>query len=335
MIKVGIIGAGFIGRVHGEVYKKLDNVELIGVADIGKESGMKFAKDFQCQYYQDALLLIQQQEVDVIDICLPTYLHEQYVILAAMNDKHILCEKPFTLTLDSAQRMLDVVKKSGVKFMVAQVLRFWEEYVKTKQFYNHGLLGDIKVLYANRLGQRPNWNQWFDDTKKSGGGLFDLHLHDIDYARYLLGPVQSVYATGQKGPSGAWDHVITIMNFVSGAKAYVEGSSLMTQGYPFTMTLRAVGTKGTSEFRFAGGFNIENKEMAANQFLLYKNDQLPKMIATEGQDAYFNEIKYFIDCIEQNIDPKIVTQEDSKEVLEIMLGIKKSLETGEVIWFSH
>ena len=188
----------------------------------------------------------------------------------------------------------------------------------------------MKVLYANRLAQHPNWSGWFRDAEKSGGGLFDLHLHDIDYVRYLLGPVESVYASGKQSENGAWNHVVSILNFKNGSKAFVEGAYEMTDGYPFTMTLRAVGSEGTLEFNFSAGFNLENVGGAKSGLAYYRKGGEPQIVKVDQKDPYTVEIEYFVKCVAENRQPAVVTPTESREVLGIILAIKKSLETGEV-----
>ncbi|MDD3840397.1 MAG: Gfo/Idh/MocA family oxidoreductase [Clostridia bacterium] len=331
MVKVGILGAGFMGRTHADAYKQLKDVEIYGVSNRSREKGEKFSQDYKCRYFQGAEQLIEDENVDVIDICLPTYLHEKYAVMAARQGKHILLEKPFALSIQAAQNIVDAVHQAGVKFMVAQVVRFWPEYVKIKQIYDDGLLGDIKVVYANRLAQHPNWSDWFRDVEKGGGGLFDLHLHDIDYVRYLLGPVESVYATGKKSDNQAWNHVVSILNFKNGSKACVEGAYEMTDNYPFTMAFRAVGQTGTVDFDFSAGFNLEDRESAINRMVLYQNQKDPEIVSIEQRDAYLNEIEYFIDCIKNDKPIEVVTPDESLEVLRIILALQESLETGRVV----
>ena len=331
MIKVGIVGAGFMGRTHADGYKLLSNARVEGVADVDEHTGDKFARDYGCQYYKDAEELIKREDIDIIDICLPTFLHEKYAVMAASYGKHILLEKPFTLTMEAADNILAAVEKAGVKFMVAQVLRFWPEYMKIKEFYDNGQLGDVTMVYACRLAQHPDWGEWFFDPQKSGGGLFDLHIHDIDYVRYLLGPVESVYATGKKSSNGAWNHVMSVLNFANGSKACVEGAYEMTQGFPFTMGFRAVGTKGTADFALRAGFNLEDRESAINRLILYKQDGTPEEVVTDRKDAYANQVEYFVGCVERDEYPEVVTPQDSRDVLGIVLAIKQSLEEGKII----
>jgi UDP-N-acetylglucosamine 3-dehydrogenase len=331
MVKVGIIGAGFMGKTHADGYKLLNNAKVEGIADVNAQAGNEFANEYNCKYYQDAEDLIKREDIDIIDICLPTFLHEKYAVMAASYGKHVLLEKPFTLTMEQADNILAAVKKAGVKFMVGQVIRFWPEYMKIKEFYEDGLLGDIKMVYACRLAQHPDWGEWFFDPEKSGGGLYDLHIHDIDFVRYLLGPVESVYATGKKSPNGAWNHVMSVLNFANGSKACVEGAYEMTENFPFTMGFRAVGTQGTADFTLSAGFNLEDRESAVNRLVLYRQGNTPEVINAEKKDAYANEVEYFVGCVERDEYPKIITPEDSRDVLGIVLAIKESLEEGRIV----
>ncbi|GAK59731.1 oxidoreductase domain protein [Candidatus Vecturithrix granuli] len=331
MLHVGIIGAGFMGRTHGDAYKKLADVRLAGIASRGQEKARQFAEDYQCPNYSQPEELIAHPEIDIIDICLPTHLHEQYVVLAAAHGKHVLCEKPFSLTLEAADRMIEATRKAGIKFMIAQVLRFWPEYMKIKELCDQGAPGKINMIYANRLAQFPNWGDWFQDVEKSGGALFDLHLHDIDYLRYLLGPVRSVYAVGKQDANGAWNHVVSILNFANGARAVAEGSNQMAAGYPFTMSLRAVGEQGTIDFSFKAGFNLEERASAANAVVLYREGQSPEVLDVVQKDGYLHEIEYFMNCVKNDIQPAVVTPEESREVLQLVLALKESLESGQVV----
>ena len=330
MLKVGIIGAGFIADSHANAYRLMDNIELTGISDVCEEAGRDFAVKFGCTYYPNAEKLLERSDIDIIDICLPTFLHEKYVIMSASYGKHILCEKPFTIALDSADRMLEAVNNAGVKFMIAQVVRFWPEYEKIKEICDCKGIGDVKVVYANRLSQHPNWSNWFKDVEKSGGGLFDLHLHDIDFMSYLLGPVESVYATGKQSENGAWNYVITILNFRNGCKACVEGGYEMTDGYPFTNSLRAFGSEGTIELNINAGYNIKNINEGKRELVHYKKGCKPNIINVEQKDAYANEIEYFVKCVYENKKPEVVMPEESRVVLGLIHVIKRSLETGEV-----
>lgn len=331
MLKAGIIGTGFIGNAHAEAYQNMKDVHLAAIVDVNEETGQKAAEKHNAKYYKDAEEMLKSEDIDIVDICLPTFLHEQFVLLAAKYKKHVICEKPFTLTLESAQRMINATRQAGVKFMIAQVIRFWPEYSVVKDYFDEGKIGDLKMVYANRLAQHPNWTTWHKDPQKSGGGLFDLHLHDIDYMCYLFGKVESVYAMGWQSETGCWNHVMSNLKFKNGEFAVVEGAFDMTENYPFTMSFRAVGSEGAINYNFIAGFNLENVGGATRNTVYFRNGEEPDVLKIEDYDAYQKELEYFADCIVSDKPIEVVSPEDSKDVLAVIQAIQKSLESGEVV----
>ncbi|CAH0121272.1 Inositol 2-dehydrogenase/D-chiro-inositol 3-dehydrogenase [Paenibacillus sp. CECT 9249] len=329
MLKVGIIGAGFMAKTHADVYERMANVEIAAFAEGNEAAGQETAKRYRCRYYSTAEEMLRAEEIQWVDICVPTFLHEKFAVMAARAGKHIMCEKPLTLTLEAAGRIYEEADKAGVKLLVGQVLRFWPEYQAMKRICDEGRIGNVEVVRAERLAQTPNWSGWFQDVSKSGGALFDLHLHDIDFMRHLLGPVESVYAIGRQSANGAWDQIATSLSFRNGSKASIECSNQMAEGFPFTMALRANGTGGTLDFRYAAGHNLETRDSAAVRFMLYRDGRETE-VTVERQDAFQLELEHFIDCIGKNRMSEIVPPAEVREVLGIMESIRTSLETGRV-----
>jgi len=332
MMKIAIIGAGFIGGVHAVACQNSKELQLVAVSDINETVGKEFSQKYDCAYYKDAEAMLVESDAEVVVICLPTSLHKQFILLAAKHKKHILCEKPVTLTLEEMDEILAAVNTAGVRFMVAQVIRFWPEYVHIKKMYNKGEFGEIKMIYANRLAQHPNWTKWHDDPKISGGGLFDLHLHDIDMAMSFFGDVKKVYAVGWKSPTGCYDHVITSLSFENGVNAVIEGSSTMSDNYPFTMSMRLVGETKTAEYTMSAGFNIEDIGSSCRSLYTFEKGQQVKKVEIDlNEDAYQTQLEYFVNCIKSNKSTEIITPEASREVIRIMVAIQQSIETGLVI----
>ena len=157
MQKIALIGAGFIGAGHAAACSNSKILELTAICDVNEEVGKALADKHGCAFYTDAEEMLKECDIDIVDICVPTFLHKTNILLAAKYKKHIICEKPVTLTMEDMDEILGAVKRAGVKFMVAQVLRFWPEYVAIKEMYDAGDFGDVKMIYANRLAQHPNW----------------------------------------------------------------------------------------------------------------------------------------------------------------------------------
>ncbi len=331
MLNAALIGAGVIGHDHAKAYANMEGARLCAVADLDEVKGREIADKYGCAWYADAEEMLKAEQIDFVDICLPSFLHEQYALLAAKYKKHILCEKPLTLTLESADRIINAAQEAGVRFMVAQVVRFWPEYVEIKKRYAAGEMGEVKMVYANRLAQHPNWSTWQADPSKSGGGLFDLHLHDIDFLQYMFGDVASVYAAGKASPTGCWNHVMSTLTFKNGVRATAEGIFDMTDGYPFTMTFRLVGERETIDYQMVAGFNLEDVANAKRAAMKYEQGKEPEKLAIVENDAYQNELEYFVDCVANDRPFEVITPEDSRHVIEIICAIKQSLETGKVV----
>jgi len=334
MQKIAIIGAGFIGAMHAAACSNSKLLELTAICDVNQKAGSELAGKFGCAYYDDADKMLTESDVDIVDICVPTYLHKQFILLAAKHKKHVVCEKPVTLTLEDMDEILGAVEHAGVKFMVAQVLRFWPEYLEIKRMYDNGDFGEVKIVYANRLAQHPNWTHWHRDPKNSGGGLFDLHLHDIDAVTFFFGQVRRVYAVGWKSETGCYNHVFSTITFDNGVNAVVEGAFDMTENYPFTMSFRLVGETKTAEYSMIAGFNIEDLASSRRDLFIYENGKAPVSAEIDkSEDAYQTQLDYFAKCVEDGEPVTTITAQQSREVLRIMLAIRESIETGRAIDF--
>ena len=330
MVNVAIIGAGFMGKTHLTAYKAMNNATVTAVCDLNETQGRARAEEAGCPWYADGETMLREAKVDAIDICLPTFLHEQYALLGAKYKKHILCEKPVTLTLEALDRMLDAAEKAGVQFAVGQAVRFWPEYVKTKQLYDAGALGTVKYARASRLSVHPAWSEWYRKPENSGGGLFDLHLHDVDYLCYLFGRVRQVYAVGQKNDVGCWNHVASSLSFENGVQATAEGIIEMPAGFPFTMELNVVGDQKAVSYRMRAGANLEDVASAVRETWLYGGAE-PEKLDIDPYDAYQKELEHFIGHIDAGTPITAITPQDVRHVLTVIHAIRTSLETGEPV----
>lgn len=328
MKNIGLVGLGFIGKMHLKAYQSIENCRVAAICTRGEVEDEEMSSLFKGTFVADYDELLCSKDIDIIDICLPTFLHEEYIVKAARAGKHIICEKPLTLLLESAERIFKEVQDNGVRLFVGQLLRFWPAYQIIKSYSASDQLKDIEIVHAQRLGEAPAWSYWFRHPEKSGGALFDLHIHDIDFISYLLGEAESVYAVGTKNKYGAWDHIMTTLLFKNNSKAFVEASHRMPNGYPFTMSFRAQAVQGTMEYRVAAGKNIEH--IGDQQFVYYNNETKTSIDLVNG-DAFQNELSYFIQCIETNQENHVIPLEDVFYTLKLLKSIEISLETGEKI----
>ena len=317
MIKVGLIGCGFMGSMHANCYKYIDGVKVTAVADLRREKAEELANG--ADIYSDGKDLINNADVDVIDICLPTYLHAEYAMLAMEKIKYLFVEKPVALNNSEAKAMLKKATKTGTKVQVGQVIRFWDEYVELKKIIDSGTYGKVVNANFRRISPRPTWgyNNWLLDTKISGGAAEDLHIHDTDFVLSVFGTPEKFYSV--KNVLGEQNSYInTIMQYKDFVVS-VEGTWDLPTSHPFEATFRVVFEKATIEN--AGGkficysqdgateIKIEKKELSGG----YKGGNISDL------GGYYNELVYFIDRVKNEKEIDKATLKDASKSLEFVL----------------
>ncbi|MCK4245325.1 MAG: Gfo/Idh/MocA family oxidoreductase [Candidatus Omnitrophica bacterium] len=334
MVRIGVIGAGFMGGMHSQCYALLPGAKLIGIADIRKEKAEELAKKFGATAYQDAQALLKNSEVDAVDICLPTYIHKEWVVKAANSGKHLLCEKPIALSLKDANEMVDVARKNNITFMIAQVIRFWPEYIRLKEIKDSGELGRLLSLALTRLSPLPTWGweNWLQIPEKSGSALFDLHIHDTDYILYLLGRPKTLFSSGTK-IKGGYGHIFSLFEYPDSIVS-AEGGWDFVDTLPFRMAFVARFEKGVVEYNtsYNKPFGIYTAGKSEYPKL---GEDIPRVTDTSGNiselGGYYNEIKYFVECVQAKKKPTVVTPEDARDSLALVLKEMESAEKGEKI----
>lgn len=144
MLKIGVVGVGGISGAHIPVWNAMEEAELVAICDIRPEQMEKYP---DVHHYTEFEKMLANEELDILDICLPTYLHVEYAVKAMEKGIHVLCEKPVSLNAEDAQKVYQTAEKNNVKFMVAQVLRFWPEYELVKELYETKKYGKLLSGY--------------------------------------------------------------------------------------------------------------------------------------------------------------------------------------------
>jgi predicted dehydrogenase len=340
MVRVGLAGLGFMGGTHAQCHAALPNSELVAVADPEKDRREKFADTYGAKPYP-SLEDMLSADIDMVDICMPTYLHREAVTAAAAAKKHILCEKPMSLTAKDCDAMIAATSKAGVSFMVGHVIRFWPEYVVIKEILDSGRLGKIKWASANRVSPPPTWSWqgWIFDPKRSGGAVLDLHIHDLDFMAWILGMPKTIAASGVKTKLAALDAVFTTSSgHRGGAVGFAQGSLEMSDSFPFTMALQINLEDGSIDFSSRmspsvlvapTGGEAEHPDVPQPQIPAGASAGTAGNIEALG--GYFTEVKYFVDCVDKGEQPQTVTPEEAKAAVELSLAAAKSAETGKPV----
>ena len=230
--------------------------------------------------------MYRNEALDGVLICTPTYTHEEMVRRALARRVPVMCEKPLALDAETARRLVAEAADADVPFMVMQVVRFWPEYRALARLIRSGQLGRIKNVYMSRLSSHPDWTVWHRDPEKSGGGLYDLHIHELDFLYSVFGPAETVYAIGDREENGCFNNVSTCLRFSSGVPAVAEGFMDMTGDFPFSASFRVNGERASVVYESRDG-----------AMTLYKADKPGEELEIPRYDPYREETEYFADCV--------------------------------------
>ncbi|MBQ7284435.1 MAG: Gfo/Idh/MocA family oxidoreductase [Oscillospiraceae bacterium] len=330
MFNIAIIGPGNIAHTYMQALENSETVKVTAVLGITEDSAKSFAEKYNINWYTDAETMYAAENPDSVLVCTPTFTHEEMVNKAIEKGVHIMCEKPFVLDAHIAQQLFDKAAANNVRIMVMQVVRFWPQYVHIKNLIDSGELGDITNVYVNRLSAHPNWCSWHKDPAKSGGGLYDLHIHDIDWLYYVFGKVKSVYAVGKQTDSGCWNNVSTILNFECGISAVAEGFMDITGDWQFSTNVRINGTKSAIEYLNKKVYNSKVDKNNINNLAIYHKNSDTEIETVAQYNPYKMQTEYFAECVLANKETLIVPNNDIVYVLKIIRAIEKSLQSGFV-----
>ena len=331
MVKVGLIGAGFMGEMHANCHIAAKGGKLVAVSDVREENAQKLADLAKAAVYTDADKMLAEADIDMVDICLPTSMHCKWTVKAAQAGKHVLCEKPIALTVAQADKMIAACRKARVQFMVGQVIRFWPEYQLLKDYLDRKKLGKLRSLQLKRLSPPATWSwkNWLNNPKLSGAALIDLHIHDTDFARCMLGDPVSVDSVGT-GRKGAWNHIFTNYAY-KGVAVHAEGGWDYPTTFPFCMAYRAIFEQGTLDFDCTRTPTLTLYPVDGSPS--HPEPPAPKIKGEAGGGniselgGYGNEIQYFLDCLNKGHKPTITTAKDARDSLALVMQELKSADS--------
>lgn len=303
MLKIGIVGVGGISGAHIEAWKKIDAVNIVAMCDVRLE---QMALYDAVTKYTDINEMLRKEELDILDVIVPTYLHKEIVLKALEKGIHVLCEKPISLEVEDVKTIYEVAERNQVNFMVAQVIRFWPEYVKLREIHNSGKYGKLLSGTMKRLSSKPKWsrNNGELDLQRSGGVPYDLHIHDLDFMVYTFGNPKHIVSHWLHRPEQ--DYLNVIYEYDDFAVA--TEASWYAAKYPFR-----------AEFRFL--YEGALVTMEGGKMIVYENDGSIVNLSLIKTSGYFNEIQYFTDCIINNRKPTLIKPEELESVIRILNNI--------------
>lgn len=258
MLNIGVVGVGGMGTVHISNYGHIEGCRVSALCDRTPEAEQK-AKDMGIPLYRELSDMLREEQLDIVDVCTPTFLHKDHVTEALLAGRHVICEKPLALRYQDAKAMMDLAESQGVSLFVGQVLQYSMEAKLLHEMVADERFGTVLDAVFIRLAACPGWikNGWLFDKERSGLLPYDLHIHDLDLMISLFGKPETVgytscgnageayrehyrftygYPDKSVGAEAAWYHAN--IPFTATWRVYFERAVVINDGitvtaYPF------------------------------------------------------------------------------------------------------
>ncbi|RTE04864.1 Gfo/Idh/MocA family protein [Paenibacillus whitsoniae] len=324
MLKIGLIGLGFMGRTHLENYARLEAegvaIQVVALCDVDPEklegkaqagnidtgdSGLDFNRYAK---YTSVAEMLEKEQLDMVDITLPTFLHKEISVQCLNAGVHVLCEKPMAGSVEECEAMIAAAEANGKQLMIGQCLRFWPAYVYLKDVIEKGTYGKVTSGFFYRGGATPTWGPWLIDKSKSGGALLDMHVHDIDMINWLFDKPEAVSTLARNVvPGSGYDIVSTNYLYPDGKVINAQADWTLEGDYGFDMQFRVNFEKGNLIFNADG---LKVNENAGSGF---KPDISPEM-------GYYLELKYFVETLIAGGTVTTATPASTQATIEIVVA---------------
>ena len=302
-VNVGVIGVGAMGENHVRVYHKMEEANLIAVSDVSERALKKIEKKYGAKGYTDYCELLNNPDIEVVSVCVPTTFHHAVVMEAIRHKKHILVEKPIAFTLTEAEEMIAAAKDAGVILATGHVERFNPAVQKAKELIDDGVIGDIVSAFAKRVGPLP-------PRIKDVGVSIDLAIHDLDIMNYLFEEeITQVYGTMNSSfdDSEFEDHAEIMVSFDNESTGIIEVNWLT----PYKR--RELELTGT-----AGIISVDYIQQSIEVFGKFAQD-----IEIVHEEPLKGELKSFLNSVVEEKEP-VITGEDGLKALKMVIAANKS-----------
>ena len=313
-VNVGVIGVGAMGENHVRVYHKIEEANLVAVSDVSERALKKIEKKYGAKGYTEYSELLENPEIEVVSVCVPTTFHHNVVMEAIKNGKHVLVEKPIAFTLEEAEEMIAAAKEAGVLLATGHVERFNPAVQKAKELVDDGVIGDIVSAFAKRVGPLP-------PRIKDVGVAIDLAIHDLDIMNYLFDEeVTQVYGSMNNilGDCEFEDHAEIMVNFDNESTGIIEVNWLT----PYKR--RELELTGT-----AGIISVDYIQQSIEVYGKFAQD-----IQIKHEEPLKGELISFLNSVVNGTEPEI-TGEDGLKALKMVIAANKSSKEHKPISFDE
>lgn len=334
-VRFGLIGCGRIAPRHGQSFQQVAAAKLVAAADIIASRAQHFAHEFGVEAYTDYRELLDRSDIDAISVCVPSGLHAQVAIDAMQAGKDVLVEKPIAITLEDADRMIEVSKKSGRRLGVVLQNRYNHPMQALRQAIDAGKLGRLYLGNACVRWYRPQSyyeDGWHGTWAMDGGALMNQSIHHIDALQWLMGPVQSVnaYSATLAHKMEAEDVGVAIVRFANGALATIEGSTL-TWPQNLEGSVSVFGEHGSVKIGGTALNHIELWKVAGEL------EQEAELLTSQRVDpptvygySHREVVRDFAHALQTGVEPG-TTGPEARKSLAVVLAIYESARLGHEV----
>lgn len=326
MKKVAILGFGFMGMTHTESILRNSELDLVAIVDKNpkavEEKLLSTTGNFATGTIpQDKLTKIKRygslddclefEELDAVLICVHTDLHYEMTKKVLLHGKHVFLEKPFCLDMRQAEELVALAREKERILMIGHVVRFMPPYRKLKEFVDNGQFGALKFLSLSRFSGVPAWGEWVERRSSfgsTGGALFDLLIHDIDFVNFMLGIPGSITCDYLPGILSKHDYISALWSYLDkNLKVKIEGGNTFHSNFPFQAGYMA-------NFEHA---SIQYSTLCGDVIRIATDSTLEEIPAGQAGDGFYNEIAYFGQCINQNRPPVECMPESALQTIQL------------------
>ncbi|MEI7424100.1 MAG: Gfo/Idh/MocA family oxidoreductase [Prolixibacteraceae bacterium] len=324
--RVAILGFGFMGLTHAGNILRNDGLDLVAIIDKNPKaveekllSGdgnfsvgeIRMDQLDRIKRYTSIDDCLEFEELDAVCICVHTDLHYEMTRKVLLHGKHVFLEKPLCLDKNQAESLINLAKEKEKILMVGHVVRFMPPYQKLKEYINTRKFGELKFLSLTRFSGIPAWGEWVERRNifgATGGALFDLMIHDIDYANYVLGLPGSIKCEYLPGLLSNHDYISALWSYSDkGIKVKIEGGNTFHSNFPFQAGYMA-------QFENA---SIQYSTMKGDVIQIATDRSLEEVPSGQAGDGFYNEMAYFAQCIHQNRMPVECMPESALQTIQL------------------
>ena len=312
--KVAIVGCGRIAAAHLQALQTVDEVGLVGVADVDAVARDSFSAKASSAAYSDYREMIDTEKPEIVVVCVPPISHPEVTIYALQHGANVLCEKPFAIDTRSALRMVEVAEHNNRYLTMASKFRFVEDVAKAREMVLHGLIGRIVLCEIAFCARADMGGRWPSNPKISGGGvLIDNGSHAVDIIRYLLGPIRRVQGQHGRNVQGlsVEDTTMVFVETVDGVWGRIDLSWSIEKNHNAFICMHG------SEGMIVIGWN-------ASRYRRYDTKEWTQFGGGYNKlTAFVQQHRNFIDCVHGKANP-IINAEDSLESVRVIEVAYKS-----------